>query len=184
MSILKRITSTLLLSEALVLSTALYSKTFYINAQVAFLSSMFVIVGASLAYKKMVITKVDAEAYEGDRDLLDTIEDPHGLYDKVNDEVREGALGYEDNINEAPPEELDLKTIVKEEKAKIKTFSVKSMKHGARGSVSIFRIVPYIFLVLGFIALENNNLLDLSAYLPSLFIGIVVGSLVSKEIAA
>ena len=171
MSILKRITSTLLLSEALVLSTALYSKTFYINAQVAFLSSMFVIVGASLAYKKMVITKVDAEAYEGDRDLLDTIEDPHGLYD-------------EEDINEAPAEELDLKTIVKEEKAKIKTFSVKSMKHGARGSVSVFRIVPYIFLVLGFIALENNNLLDLSAYLPSLFIGIVVGSLVSKEIAA
>lgn len=171
MSILKRIISTLLLSEALVLSTALYSKSFFINAQVAFLSSMFVIVGASLAYKKMVITKVDAEAYEDDRDLLDTIEDPHGLYD-------------EEDINEAPAEELDLKTIVKEEKAKIKTFSVKSMKHGARGSVSVFRIVPYIFLVLGFIALENNNLLDLSAYLPSLFIGIVVGSLVSKEIAA
>lgn len=171
MSILKRIISTLLLSEALVLSTALYSKSFFINAQVAFLSSMFVIVGASLAYKKMVITKVDAEVYEDDRDLLDTIEDPHGLYD-------------EEDINEAPAEELDLKTIVKEEKAKIKTFSVKSMKHGARGSVSVFRIVPYIFLVLGFIALENNNLLDLSAYLPSLFIGIVVGSLVSKEIAA
>lgn len=171
MSILKRIISTLLLSEALVLSTALYSKSFFINTQVAFLSSMFVIVGASLAYKKMVITKVDAEVYEDDRDLLDTIEDPHGLYD-------------EEDINEAPAEELDLKTIVKEEKAKIKTFSVKSMKHGARGSVSVFRIVPYIFLVLGFIALENNNLLDLSAYLPSLFIGIVVGSLVSKEIAA
>ncbi|HIP19794.1 MAG TPA: hypothetical protein EYG70_01570 [Sulfurimonas sp.] len=119
----------------------------------------------------MVITKVDAEVYEDERDLLDTIEDPHGLYD-------------EEDINEAPAEELDLKTIVKEEKAKIKTFSVKSMKHGARGSVSVFRIVPYIFLVLGFIALENNNLLDLSAYLPSLFIGIVVGSLVSKEIAA
>jgi len=171
MSILKRIISTLLLSEALVLSTALYSKSFFINTQVAFLSSMFVIVGASLAYKKMVITKVDAEVYEDERDLLDTIEDPHGLYD-------------EEDINEAPAEELDLKTIVKEEKAKIKTFSVKSMKHGARGSVSVFRIVPYIFLVLGFIALENNNLLDLSAYLPSLFIGIVVGSLVSKEIAA
>jgi len=171
MSILKRIISTLLLSEALVLSTALYSKSFFINTQVAFLSSMFVIVGASLAYKKMVITKVDAEVYEDNRDLLDTIEDPHGLYD-------------EEDINEAPAEELDLKTIVKEEKAKIKTFSVKSMKHGARGSVSVFRIVPYIFLVLGFIALENNNLLDLSAYLPSLFIGIVVGSLVSKEIAA
>jgi hypothetical protein len=143
---------------------------FYINAQVAYLSSLFVIIGASLAYKKMVITKVDSKTYESDRDLLDTIEDPHGLYD-------------EDSINEAPAEELDLKTIVKEEKAKIKTFSIKSMKHGVRGSVSVFRIVPYIFLVLGFIALKNNNILELSVYLPSLLIGIVAGSLVSKEIA-
>ncbi|HIC13401.1 MAG TPA: hypothetical protein EYO75_08565 [Sulfurimonas sp.] len=118
----------------------------------------------------MVITKVDSETYEDDRDLLDTIEDPHGLYD-------------DEPINEAPPEELDLKTIVKEEKAKIKTFSVSSIKHGVRGSVSMYRIVPYIFLVLGFIALKNNNILDLSVYLPFLLIGIVVGSFVSKEIA-
>ncbi|MBL1244652.1 MAG: hypothetical protein COA39_009750 [Sulfurimonas sp.] len=118
----------------------------------------------------MVITKVDSKTYESDRDLLDTIEDPHGLYE-------------EDSINEAPAEELDLKTIVKEEKAKIKTFSIKSMKHGVRGSVSVFRIVPYIFLVLGFIVLKNNNILELSVYLPSLLIGIVAGSLVSKEIA-
>ncbi len=170
MSILKRITSILVFSEALVLSCAFYSKVFYINAQVAYLSSLFVIIGASLAYKKMVITKVDSKTYDSDRDLLDTIEDPHGLYD-------------EDSINEAPAQELDLKTIVKEEKAKIKTFSIKSMKHGVRGSVSVFRIVPYIFLVLGFIALENNNILELSVYLPSLLIGIVAGSLVSKEIA-
>ncbi|SFV67794.1 hypothetical protein MNB_SM-4-942 [hydrothermal vent metagenome] len=170
MSILQRTTSILLISEALVLSSTLYSKVFFINVQVAYLSSLFVIVGASLAYKKMVITKVDSETYEDDRDLLDTIEDPHGLYD-------------DEPINEVPPEELDLKTIVKEEKAKIKTFSVSSIKHGVRGSVSMYRIVPYIFLVLGFIALKNNNILDLSVYLPSLLIGIVVGSFVSKEIA-
>ncbi len=170
MNTLQRITSILLISEALVLSSTLYSKAFFINAQIAYLSSLFVIIGASLAYKKMVITKVDSETYEDDRDLLDTIEDPHGLYD-------------DEPINEAPPEELDLKTIVKEEKAKIKTFSVSSIKHGVRGSVSMYRIVPYIFLVLGFIALKNNNILDLSVYLPSLLIGIVVGSFVSKEIA-
>ncbi len=170
MSILKQITSTLVVSEALILSTALYSKVYFVNAQVAYLSSLFVIVGTSLAYKKMVITKVDSETYESDRDLLDTIEDPHGLYD-------------EESINEAPPEELDLKTIVKEEKSKIKTFSLKSIKHGVRGSVSAFRVVPYIFLVLGFIAMKNNSLLDLNVYLPSLLIGIVAGSLVAKEIA-
>jgi len=161
-------------AESLVLATSLYSKTLFANTQVAFLSSLFVILGSSFAYKKMVTAKVNADEYETDRDLLDTIEDPHELYEK----------GCETPINETPVEELDLKAIVKEEKAKIKTFSFKSIKHGARGSVSLFRIVPYIFLILGFIALKNNNLLDLSFYLPSLLIGIVIGSLISKEIAS
>ncbi len=169
---LKQIISILLLSEALVLSTLFYSKVFYINAQVAYLSALFIIVGASFAYKKMVVSKVDTQTYEEPRDLLDSIEDPHELYN-VNDEANKSALD----------KELDLKTIVKEEKAKIKTFSVKSIKHGARGSVSLFRIVPYIFLVLGFVALENNHLLDVSIYLPSLLLGIITGALVVKELA-
>lgn len=56
------------------------------------------------------------------------------------------------------------------------------MKHGAKGSVSLFRLVPYIFLILGFIALNNNKLLDIKVYLPSLLIGIVVGYVVSRDI--
>ena len=158
-----------LITQLLVLSTYFYSFEIYINIQIAFLSSLFVILGASFAYKKMVVTQVDSGNYEEDRDLLDTIEDPHELYDDIK-------------INEAPVEELDLKQIVKEEKAKIKTFSMKSAKHGARGSVSLFRLIPYLFLVLGFIALKNNELLNLAVYLPSLLIGIVVGSLSSKSL--
>jgi len=161
----------LFIAEGGVLATALHSQALFANVQVAFLSSLFVIVGSSFAYKKMVKSKVNEESYEDERDLLDTIEDPHELYS-------------EEPINETPAEELDLKAIVKEEKAKIKTFSFKSMKHGARGSVSLFRIVPYIFLILGFIALKNNNILDLSFYLPALLIGIITGSLLVKEIAA
>ena len=56
------------------------------------------------------------------------------------------------------------------------------MKKGVRGSVSAFRLVPYAFLIIGFIALKNNNILMLSYYLPSLLLGIVVGSLVSKKL--
>ncbi len=160
------------ITEGFVLATSLYSKELFANTQVAFLSSLFIIVGASFAYKKMVDLKVASKEYSDDRDLLDTIEDPHELYSE------------DKPLNETPAEELDLKAIVKEEKAKIKTFSFKSIKHGARGSVSLFRIVPYIFLILGFIALKNNNLLDLSFYLPSLLIGIIVGSFISKEIAS
>ena len=159
----------LIISELIILITYFVSFSFFINLQIAFLSSLFVILGSSFAYRKMVANQVDSKMVEEKRDLLDEIEDPHELYDDTP-------------INDAPVEELDLKEIVKEERAKIKTFSVKSMKHGARGSVSAFRLVPYVFLVLGFIALKNNELLDIAVYLPSLLAGIVVGSITSKDI--
>jgi len=159
----------LIISELIILITYFVSFSFFINLQIAFLSSLFVILGSSFAYRKMVANQVDSKMVEEKRDLLDEIEDPHELYD-------------DEPINDAPVEELDLKEIVKEERAKIKTFSVKSMKHGARGSVSAFRLVPYVFLVLGFIALKNNELLDIAVYLPSLLAGIVVGSITSKDI--
>lgn len=165
----KRSIKILILSELIVLLSSLISFHIYINIQVAFLSSLFVILGSSFAYRKMVQNQVNAKAVAEKRDLLDEIEDPHELYD-------------DEPINEAPIEELDLKEIVKEEKAKIKTLSVDSMKHAARGSVSAFRLVPYVFLVLGFIALKNNELLDIAIYLPSLLGGIIVGSISSKEI--
>ena len=88
----------------------------------------------------------------------------------------------EEEINNAPAEELDLKAMVKEERAKIKTVSVESVKHGVRGASSFFRLVPYVFLVLGFISLENNWLLDIAIYLPSLLLGIIVGFVSSKEL--
>jgi len=155
------------ISELFILATYFLSSVFFINLQVAYLSSLFVILGSSYAYKNMVNSKVKSQNFEDKRDLLDEIEDPHELYD-------------EKPLNEAAYEELDLKAIVKEEKAKIKTFSPSSIKHGARGSISAFRLVPYVFLVLGFIALNNNHILDISVYLPSLLLGIVVGSVAGK----
>ena len=141
------------IAELLILLFYFYSFEVFINIQIAFLSSLFVILGASFAYKKMVQTQVEADNFEDKRDLLDDIEDPHELYD-------------DEPINDAPVEELDLKAIVKEERAKIKTLSISSMKHGARGSVSLFRLVPYLFLVLGFIALIASRLV--ASTLPAL----------------
>jgi len=160
----------LLLSETLILMSYFYSASVFANIQVAFLSSFFVIIGSSFAYRKMIKSQLNTEVFEDKRDLLDSIEDPHELYD-------------ENDINLAPAEELDLREIVKEEKAKIKTFSLKSIKHGAKGSVSLYRLLPYLFLALGFIALENNKILDLKFYLPSLLVGIIVGSFLSKKLA-
>jgi len=167
--IVKNTIKLFLLIQALFIGVYFYSFELFINAEVAFLSAFTVILGSSFAYSKMIDSQVSSDIYESKRDLLDEIEDPYELYDS-------------EPLNEAPSEELDLKQIVKEEKAKIKTFSFKSIKHGAKGSVSAFRLVPYIFLVLGFIALKNNELLNLAFYLPSLLIGIIAGSISSKSL--
>lgn len=167
----KKTISILVVLEIIILATYFISYAAFINTQVAFLSAFFIILGSSYAYKRMVNSQIKSGNFEDKRDLLDTIEDPHELYDDTP-------------INNAPCEELDLKSIVKEEKAKIKTFTVDSAKYGARGSISAFRLVPYIFLVLGFIALKNNELLSLWYYLPALTVGIIIGSIVSKEVVA
>lgn len=170
---MKKTIRLLLSIEIFILSTYFISFEFFINFQIAFLSSFFVIMGSMYAYKKMVSKQIESsEVKEQERDLLEKIEDPHELY--VEDT----------NIDETPIEEIDFKEIVKEEKKKIKTFSLDSMKHGSRGSVSAFRIVPYIFLVLGFIALQNNGLLNISIYLSALFVGIVFGYMSAKNIFA
>jgi hypothetical protein len=163
----KKSISIFIITELLVIASYLISFEFFMNLQIAFISSFAIIVGASFAYSKMVSNHVEADLVDEKRDLLDEIEDPYELYD-------------DEPINNAPVEELDLKEIVKEERAKIKTLSIKSIKHGARGSVSLFRLLPYLFLVLGFIALKNNELLDIAIYLPSLLVGIIIGSVVSK----
>ena len=167
----KKTISILVVLEIIILATYFISYAAFINTQVAFLSAFFIILGSSYAYKRMVNSQIKSGNFEDKRDLLDTIEDPHELYDDTP-------------INDAPYEELDLKSIVKEEKAKIKTFTVDSAKYGARGSISVFRLVPYLFLVLGFIALKNNELLSLWYYLPALTVGIIIGSIVSKEVVA
>jgi len=160
----------LLLVEILILATKLISFEFFINIQIAFLSSFFVIVGSTFAYKRMVISEVDANNIDYKRDFLDELEDPHELYD-------------DEPINNAPAEELDLKEIVKEERKKIKMLNFKDAKKGFKAGVSFYRLVPYLFLVLAFIALKNNDLLAISIYLPSLLIGIIVGHLISKELS-
>jgi hypothetical protein len=165
----KRAIKIISITELLILASFFVSFSFYINLQIAFLSSFFIILGSMYAYMKMVDKQVQTQEYEEQRDLLDTIEDPHELYD-------------DEPINNAPAEELDLKAIVKEEKKKIKIVNFKDMKKGSKAGFSLFRLIPYLFLVLGFIALKNNNLLEIAVYLPSLLVGIVIGSISGREL--
>jgi len=165
----KRAIKTIFITEIFILMGYLYSFTFYINVQIAFVSSLFIILGSMYAHKKMVDKKVELQSFEDERDLLDTIEDPHELYEDTP-------------INKTPAEELDLKTIVKEEKSKIKVLNFRDIKKGSSAGISLFRLIPYLFLILGFIALKNNAILDLLFYMPSLLIGIIIGSISGKEL--
>ena len=155
--------------ELLIIFSAIISFEFFINLQIAFLSSFFIILGSAYAYRKMVKSQVDLENIDEKRDFLDTLEDPYELYDEFK-------------INEASADELDLKAIVKEEKKKIKILNMQDIKKGTKAGFSLFRLVPYIFLILGFIALKNNALLDIKIYLPSLLLGIITGYISSKSI--
>ncbi|TKI70043.1 hypothetical protein FCU45_04170 [Sulfurimonas crateris] len=117
----------------------------------------------------MVKEQIKLENIDEKRDTLDEIEDPYELYENFE-------------VDERLADELDIKAIVKEEKKKIKILNIKDIKKGSRAGVSLFRLVPYLFLVLGFIALRNNELLDIYIYLPSLLVGIVAGYFFAKEL--
>ena len=168
-TIVKKIIKIIGVVELLILSTMLISFNFFINLQVAFLSSFFIIIGSAYAYKKMVNSEVALENIDEKKDILDEIEDPYELYDETP-------------INQTPADELDLKAIVIEEKKKIKILNIQDIKKGSKAGVSLFRLVPYLFLIVGFIALKNNEFLDISVYLPSLLLGIIVGYFVSKDL--
>ncbi|MDD3441918.1 hypothetical protein [Sulfurimonas denitrificans] len=167
---MKKTIKNLLILEFLILATALVSFDFFINMQIASLSSFLIIAGSSYAYKKMINAQVELENIDEKRDFLDEVEDPYELYDETP-------------INDAPAEELDLKAIVKEEKKRIKILNLKDIKKGSRASVSLFRLAPYLFLILGFVALRNNEILDIKIYLPSLFIGILAGYFISRDLS-
>jgi len=166
----KRSIRIFLVVEILIFITYFYSLKIFLNLEIAFLSAFFIILGSSYSYKKMIDIKASSKEYEDDRDILQKIDDPHELYEEVDEQQKE------------LPEDIDFKQIVKEEKAKIKTLSLKNAKYGVKGGLTAMRLVPYAFLVLGFIALQNNNILELVYYLPALLIGIIAGSMVSKSI--
>ncbi len=143
-----------LVSEAFILLTWLIGFEFFINLQVAFLSA-YLIIGASIySYSKMVDSKLGSGEFEEKRDAFDEVLDPYGF-----DE--------EDVSTE------DFKALIKEEKKKIKLLNFKDVAKNSSATFSPFRLGAYAVLILGFIALSNNEVLNVAIYLPSLLVGIV-----------
>ena len=162
---------TALLSELAILALWFYSYTFFINFQVAFLSSVLILLGSTYSYKRLVDRRVASEERPDDIDVVDKIDDPFDLY---SEEIRK---------EEGPQDEtVDIKALVKEEKKRIKAQNVKNTAKSAPALLSMFRIIPYLFLILGFIALKNNELLSLMPYLVGLGFGIAAGLYMGRSL--
>ncbi len=133
-----------------------------LNTQVAFISSVIITIGSYLGYKKNIENRVqnstDPALISEDRDKIDEIDDPFDLYSEIK-QTQEKELTVE-----------EIKQILKEEKAKVKRNSFKNTLFSASGFASIYRLVGYASLILGFFILKNNGLFDAYSYLAGLFV--------------
>ena len=142
-----------------------------LNTQVAFISSLFIVISSFYSYKRNIQNRLSnfeaSKASAEDRDKIDEIDDPFDLYSE-----------YE----EIPEEELTpekIKEIIQEEKTKVKKNSLKNTLFSAGGFLSIYRILGYGILIFGFFALNNNKIFIPVAFIVGL--GIVpIGVLLSK----
>ncbi|RXJ68222.1 hypothetical protein CRV08_08180 [Halarcobacter ebronensis] len=145
-----------------------YTPTWVLNTQVAFIGSLFVTLASFLSYKKNVQNRLSnfetstANLKVEDRDKIDEIDDPFDLYSE--DE-------------ELTPSKI--KEIIKEEKSKIKRNSFKNTLFSATGFISIYRVVGYLALIIGFFALNNSKTLLPFPFLIGLAI-VPISVLISK----
>jgi len=164
------------ISPFLIVHFALYgllavSKAAFLSAQVAFVSAFLILLGSMYSYRRLVERNLENETAMHQEDLVEKIDDPYDLYGEDEPAGEEGR---------------PLKEVIKEEKARLKS-SRATVKHVSKSTpalFSLYRIVPYAVLALGFIALKNNNMLLLWYYLPGLAAGIVAGFLSGKALFA
>lgn len=113
-----------------------------LNTQIALIASIFVTGGSFLGYRKLILKR--AKNYENidDRDLLEKIEDPYGL--------------YEENSNQ----NLSAKELFQEEKQKIKGFKkgVFNFISTSSAFLSIYRVFGYLFLIISVLFLIDKKI--------------------------
>lgn len=132
----------------------------FINYEVAFFCSLLIMLGSMIAFSKVVFNapKDVDDAY------LESIEDPHALYDD------------EETVQDA-------EEIFKEEKKRIKKFSLKGATKAAPALFSLFRLLPYLLLALGMVALVNRGQFDVAMFLFGLTMGIICAMLCVRQLA-
>ena len=145
----------------IVVCIALDNYLWLLNTQVAFISAMAITIGSFLGYQRNIQKRVesinpsDTSSLEP-RDKIDEIDDPYDLYGEINEQQEFSAS--------------EIKTIIQEEKKKVKQNSFKNTIFSATGFASLYRLAGYALLIFGFFALNNNGLFHVFSYLIGLFI--------------
>jgi uncharacterized membrane protein YiaA len=153
----------ILIDLALVLYGIIFQNSVWVlNTQIAFVSSLFISIATFFSYqrsikKRLENTTVDIDTVN-DRDKIDEIDDPFDLYSE-DVAVKEKELSAH-----------EIKQIIQEEKAKVKRNSLKNTFTNAGSFVSLYRIIGYAVLIIGFFFLNNHQLLMPIAYLIGLFV--------------
>jgi hypothetical protein len=147
------------------LPLSLVSGAIYANFIVAMFTSMAIVMGSLYSYRNMIQNRVaDAEAGDS-KDIIDEMDDPYDLYEEEREQ-----------------EITDIKQMIKEEKARQKTNIIKNTTQNSSAWVSLYRLIPYAILILGFIALENNHALEVLPYMVGLAAGIPLGYLIARTL--
>lgn len=124
-------------------------RDWFFNTQIAYLSSLMVVLASMYSYAQMVKVGVENDIVTTSNDeLLDKIEDPHDLYDE--------------NVNDSEQFQND-----EDEEKPIST--IEAMKKN-KAYVSLYRIGAYAILVLGFLYLQNIKIFHMPSYMFGLFV--------------
>lgn len=138
---------------------------FVLNSQVAFFGSLCVVIGSFFGYKKNIENRVTDEPLEDieDKDVIDKIEDPFDLDDE--------------SLNNKEFNDEQIKNILKEERKSQSAKTFKNLIFSFGGFASLYRLIGYFVLLVGFFILLNNSLFDPISYLLGLLI-VPIGALI------
>ncbi|MBN2768254.1 MAG: hypothetical protein JXQ68_04070 [Campylobacterales bacterium] len=126
------------------------TRTWLINSQIGFVSSLLVVLASMHSYSKMVQRQVEnAKPLDNEDDVLEKIEDPHEVF-------REDAESQEEDSRKEP-----------------KISVLESLKN-SRASISFYRIGAYGVFALGFLYLSSNKIFHISSYFVGISLPIAV----------
>ncbi|BAF69837.1 hypothetical protein [Nitratiruptor sp. SB155-2] len=124
------------------------NRYFLLNSQLAFISSLLVVLGSFYGYKKMIEKRVGTVT----KDIIDDIEDRFDLYDEEQESIQ------------------DAKALFEEEKAKIKGAKkgLTNFLKTANGFFSPYRLFGYLFMVIAILVLIKHSMFDAWSFLMGL----------------